>query len=243
MEKQHKPGKDREQHVSCRDYDKSRSPLAIVSRIACGLVFIAAATLVLLNIFGVISLTVNIGILVAITALAIVAICSAFHAFWGGLFFLAATIVVIMNANGLVFDLSGVAIGNLYIAATLLTIAFHLIFRRKFFSHSSHTDATFGSAVKYFNDELDTATLECNFGAVKAYFENATPKNGSATVNLDCNFGGIELYIPKSWKVLDKTRSTCSGTEEKNHPTITDSSPTLTLTGELNFCGITITYV
>ena len=222
---------------------KSRGPLSIISRTLCGLVFIAAAVLVLLNIFGVITLTINIGILVALATLAIIAIYSAFHFFWAGLFFLAATIITIMNTNDLVFSLDGPAIGNLYIAATLLTIALHVIFRKKIFCSGKDADATFGSTVRYFENELDTANLECNFGSVKAYFENAKPKNGKATVHLDCNFGGVELYIPKTWTVIDKTQTAFGGTEEKNRPAITKDSPILTLTGEVNFGGLTIIYV
>ncbi|MCL1839454.1 hypothetical protein FWF89_00405 [Candidatus Saccharibacteria bacterium] len=236
--------KDGNGESSCCSKDKKcRRPINIIFRVICGLIFITAATLVLLNIFGAITLTVNIGILVAILTLGIVAIYSAFHFFWGGLFFLSAAIVTIMNANGLVFDLDGQAIGNLYIAAALLTVAFHVIFRKRIFPHSRDADANFGATVKYFEDELDTATLDCNFGSVKAYFENAKPKNGEATIKLDCNFGGIELYIPKTWRVIDKTHSSFAGVEEKNHPAPTKDSPTLTLTGEINFGGLTIIYV
>jgi len=230
---------------SCKS-GKSCRPLSIISRIFCGLVFIAAATLVILNIFGVIALTINVGILVALTALAIVAIYSAFHLFWAGLFFLAAAIITIMNANDLVFSLDGAAIGNIFIAAALLTVAFHIIFRKSALSlkfGKQGGDANFGSAVRYFENELDTADLECNFGAIKAYFENAKPKNGKATVNVDCNFGGVELYVPKTWVVIDKVSAAFGGTEEKNRPVTTKDSPTLTLTGECNFGGLTIIYV
>ena len=193
-----------------------KGPQSLLARIVCGLVFLAAATLVLLNIFNVITLTINIGILIALTALAILAIYSAFHLFWIGLFFLSAVIVTIMNANNIYFELDGAAIGNLYIAAALLSIAFHIIFKNSTlsikFGHDS-ADANFGSAIKHFESELETAELECNFGSIKAYFENAELKDGKATVKIDCNFGGIEIYVPKTWKVIDKTRTAFGGTE------------------------------
>jgi hypothetical protein len=122
-----------------------------------------------LSIFGIVSLSINIGILVALTALAIVAIYSALHFFWAGFFFLAATIITIMNSNGLVFSLSGSAIGNLYIAAALLTIAFHVIFKKGVSFYKQSADANFGSTVKYFENELDAAKLECNFGTVRRF--------------------------------------------------------------------------
>ncbi len=215
------------------------------SRIACGIIFVAAAVLVLLNVFGVITLTINVGILVALAALAIIAVYSAFHLFWAGFFFIAATIIVIMNSQGLVFDLNGQGIGGLYIAAALLTVAFHLFVRKSIFGLSlgSRTDANFGSTAKYFDDELSAESLECNFGSIEAYFENAKPKDNQAKVHLECNFGSIELYVPKAWKVIDHTRTSFGSVNEKNHPVVTEKSPVLTLEGECNFGSITIIYL
>ena len=229
----------------CAD-KKCGGPLSILSRVFCGLIFVGAATLILLQIFGVITLAVNTGILAALTALAIVAVYSLFHLFWAGLFFMAATIITIMSGNGIVFSLPGESIGGLFIAAALLTVAFHLIFRnspKKYFSVERHADANFGTTTKYFNDELDTVALDCNFGQVRAYFENAVPKDGKSTVEIDCNFGKMELYFPKEWKVVNKVRSSFSGTENTNHPRTSDDSPVVTLTGEVNFGGIVITYI
>ncbi len=243
---QHKAGVDCSYDCDCGcKNNKHKRPLAVIGRILCGLVFVAAAVLVLLNIFGVVTLSINIGILIAITALAIVAIYSAFHLFWGGLFFLAATIIVIMNANDLFFSLGGAQIGNLFIAAALLTVAFHVLFFavKKKFGPANRTDATFGAAVKYFDDVFETANLECNFGSVKAYFENANLKGGKGLVNIECNFGGIELYVPKTWRVVDNTHAAFGASEEKGRAQTTAKSPVLTLKGEVNFGGLSIIYV
>ncbi len=224
---------------------KKRKPLNTASRIACGIVAIAAAVLVLLSSFGIITLGINIGILVAIAAIAVIAIYSAFHFFWAGFFFLAATIIVIMNANGLYFDLEGSAIGGLYIAAALLTVAFHLFFRKSVFGISigSDHDATFGSATRYIEDEFEFEKLECNFGSIKAFLEQAKPKNGHATIDVECNFGGIEIYVPKTWKVIDRVTCSFGNFEQKNRSSTSEKSPTLTITGECSFGAVTVVYI
>jgi len=250
---------EKNNHACCKDgkckctEQKSssccKSGMSITLRIFCGLVFIAAATLILLQTFGIVTIDINIGILAALTALAVLAIVFLFHLFWAGFFFLVATIITIMNANDIVFSLTGTAIGSLFIAAALASFAFHIIFfsaRKKFSKHRKfghHAGSTFGSATKHFDGELDTASLECNFGGVKAYFEKATLKDNEATLNIDCNFGGVELFVPKSWRVTDKTKFAFGASDEKNRPTLTDSSPTLTITGEINFGGLVITYI
>lgn len=220
--------------------------LAVISRTLCGLVFLAAATLVLLDIFGVIVLGVNIGIMAALTALAIVVIYSALHLFWPGVWFILAAMVTIMNANQIWFNLDGGVIGNIFIAAALLTVACFVLFRRSRFSLTSFggdESTTFGSSVKYFEYELDKARLECNFGTIKAYFENAKPKHGRVDLDLECNFGNIELYLPKNWRVINGIETAFGGTVEKNKPSLSEKSPVITLSGEVNFGGLTITYV
>ncbi len=217
------------------------------ARISAGIVFLVASALVLLNVFGVITLGVNIGILVALAALAIVALYSMFHMFWIGFFFIAATIVTIMNANGIVFDLTGAAIGNIYIVAALLSIAFHILFKRSTFNLGigvgGDSSASFGNSVKYFEDEFDRASLECNFGGIKAYFENATPKHGEARIDVECNFGEIELYLPKNWRVVDRTHAAFGDSREKGEPVFNANSPTVTIVGEVNFGSLRIVYI
>lgn len=101
----------------------------------------------------------------------------------------------------------------------------------------------FGSAVKYVNsDNFEFAALECSFGAMKVFFDNATIQNGNATIELDVSFGGVELYLPKHWSVVNQTDTAFGGVDEKNHNS-TNGSPVVTLTGDVNFAGVTIIYV
>lgn len=102
---------------------------------------------------------------------------------------------------------------------------------------------SFGSAVKYVNsDNFEYASLECSFGAMKVYFDNALIQNGSATIDLDVSFGGVELYIPKHWAVVNQTDTSFGGIDEKNRCE-SNGSPVLTLTGDISFAGVTIIYI
>lgn len=231
--------------------------MQIVKRIFWGLFFTAAATLVLASSFGYIDLGINAGLLIAVIALGAVAIYSALHLFWAGLFFLAATIATILSNADLGFTFSGSEVGSLFLAATLLSLAFHIAFGRLHVkckikkSHKSPrtekcacVDANFGGSVKYFNEEdFESATIDCNFGNVKAYFDNAKLKGNTATINIDCNCGAVELYLPKTWRIENKIKESFSATIEKNEPKPLKDAPAITLSGDLNFASLTIIYV
>ena len=103
--------------------------------------------------------------------------------------------------------------------------------------------SSFSEAVKYVNsDHFEFAGLECSFGAMKVYFDNAVIPNGNATIDLDVFFGGVELYIPKEWTVEDHTDASFAGVEEKNRNKST-GSPVINLTGNVRFAGVTIIYI
>lgn len=106
-----------------------------------------------------------------------------------------------------------------------------------------HFKTSFGSAIKYVNsDDFEYAELECSFGAMKVYFDNAMLQNQNATIELEVSFGGVELYMPKSWNVINHTDTTFGGIDEKNRNQ-PDGSHTVTLTGDVSFAGVTIIYV
>lgn len=101
----------------------------------------------------------------------------------------------------------------------------------------------FGSSIKYINtDELKQANLECSFGAMKVYFDNAAIKDGHAVANLAVSFSGVELYIPKEWQVVNHASASFGAVDEKNRAQ-TNGSPILTLTGNVSFGGVEIIYV
>lgn len=81
-----------------------------------------------------------------------------------------------------------------------------------------------------------------SFGAMKVFFDNAMIQNGNATIELEVSFGGVELYFPKHWSVVNQTDTVFGGLDEKNHSS-SAGSPVVTLTGDINFAGVTIIYV
>lgn len=101
----------------------------------------------------------------------------------------------------------------------------------------------FGSGIKYLNsDDFRSARIECSFGGMKVYFDNAVIRNGSAAVNLDVSFSGVELFVPKTWEVVDHANAVFGGVEEKNHNNASGDIK-LVLAGDIKFAGVTIIYV
>lgn len=101
----------------------------------------------------------------------------------------------------------------------------------------------FSSAVKYVNiDCFEYASLECSFGGMKVFFDNAQIPGGNATIDLSVSFGGVELYIPKEWYVNNQTDCVCGSVDEKNHNR-SSGCPMVTLTGDVSFSGVTIIYI
>lgn len=104
-------------------------------------------------------------------------------------------------------------------------------------------DTSFGSSVKYINtDKFVQADLDCSFGALKVYFDNAKMLNEEAIVRLDASFSGVELYVPKTWRIESNLDVTLSGFNEKNR-CIAETTNTLILIGDITFSGVDIIYV
>ena len=60
----------------------------------------------------------------------------------------------------------------------------------------------FSSAVKYVSaSNFEYAALECSFGNMKVFFDDARIPGGSATIDLSVSFGAVQLYLPKEWYV------------------------------------------
>ena len=103
--------------------------------------------------------------------------------------------------------------------------------------------SSFGEAVKYVNtDSFEYAGLECSFGDMKVYFDNAVITGGNATIDLDVSFGAVELYLPKEWSVANQIDASFAGVDEKNRNKST-GSPVVTLTGSVSFAGVSIVYI
>ena len=101
---------------------------------------------------------------------------------------------------------------------------------------------SFSSSVKYVKSENFTnARINCSFGEMKVYFDDAMIQNGEAVIDLDVKFGGAELYIPKTWTVINHANATFGAIEEKNR-NASEGTPKVKLIGDVTFGGVTIIY-
>lgn len=104
-------------------------------------------------------------------------------------------------------------------------------------------ECSFGSATKYIDSaDFRYAFLECSFGAMKVYFDRAVIPSGHGTVELDVSFSGVELYVPREWTVVNSVDTAFGGVDEKGRNQ-SEGTPVLTLSGEVNFSGVTVIYV
>ena len=100
----------------------------------------------------------------------------------------------------------------------------------------------FGSVSRYLRSEcMETATLNCKFGALEVFFDQVQLSPNGAEVICNCSFGSIELFVPKEWKVVDKLNCTLGGVEHKGrHSSSDENAPQLTITGNVSFSGVEI---
>ncbi|MDR2609918.1 MAG: hypothetical protein LBC58_00510 [Clostridiales Family XIII bacterium] len=104
--------------------------------------------------------------------------------------------------------------------------------------------ASFGATIKYVNAQaLKHAYLDCSFGSIKAFFDNAAIHADGAVIEIDNSFGGVELYIPKEWRLTDDINRMLGGVDVKNPGFEKATGPPVTLTGSVKFGGIEIIYV
>jgi len=102
----------------------------------------------------------------------------------------------------------------------------------------------FGGSVKYVNSEnLKKVNVECSFGGMKVYFDNAKLSNNQAIVNLDVDFSGVEIFVPKDWKVIKNVDCIFGAVEEKHYTFTEKSDNLLKLTGKVSFGGVEIKYI
>ena len=101
---------------------------------------------------------------------------------------------------------------------------------------------SFSSSVKYVkSDDFKNARINCSFGEMKVYFDDAMIQNGEAVIDLNVKFGGAELFIPKTWSVMNHANAAFGAIEEKNRNAST-GTPVVKLIGDVSFGGVTIIY-
>lgn len=225
-------------------------------RIFWGVFLILGAVLVIANALGLVE-GIGFWTVLGTVAFAAILVKSVFSLSFAGIFFSAAFLIILYDEQ---LQLEAITPWPVLGAALLLSIGFHMLFHKKSHvkCHSSHTEfdeiineadgdtiqlsVSFGSAIKYVNsDDFRKAELDCSFGALKVYFDNAMIQQEKALVNMDISFGGVELYIPKTWNVENRVHASLGAIEEKNHNT-PDGNHTLVLTGSVSLSGVTIIY-
>lgn len=106
-----------------------------------------------------------------------------------------------------------------------------------------HLEVNFGESVKYLTSkELSLAHLECSFGSMNVYFDNAQLMNGEADVHVECSFGSMDLYVPSDWKVVMKVTTSFGGAEENGHCN-PEGANILYIRGEVTFGALAIHYI
>lgn len=146
------------------------------------------------------------------------------------------------------------------IAAIFLHIGLRCIFPSKYYNeweekHSGSKEyvnmnqmefnTSFADSTKYVeSDDFTSAKVNCSFGALALYFDNATIQNEEAVIEFEASFCGIELFIPKDWNVINKCDCMFAGIEDhKRRGMNVVNAPTLILTGRVKFAGIEIHYI
>ena len=156
----------------------------------------------------------------------------------------------------------------LVLAAVLLSIGFHIIFRRHTRCQYDHRQAkrcrqghddeyrtiedidgnnprvklSFGSSSKYIHaDALKGGQFTCSFGTLSVYFDQSQLDPGGAELYLDCSLGEIKLFFPKEWNVVEKLSANLGNVQNDIRPFAdSDGMPTVTLTGGVSLGSVEI---
>lgn len=101
---------------------------------------------------------------------------------------------------------------------------------------------SFNTGVKYVSaDDFVKANVNCSFGEVKIYFDDAFIHCEEAVIDLNVKFGSVNLYLPKEWYVENHAVAVFGGIEEKNR-SITTGTPKVRLVGDVAFGNVSVVY-
>jgi len=234
------------------------------ANILWGLLFVAAAGVIVLHTLGLlggmntwtllISIPIIIGIIYNLVKLE-----------WAGLFFLMAALAFVHR--GWIESSFDVRLGfwALFGMATLLTIGFYILFGKvtrvdKFawtigdstsYEHQTESadgekvyfEANFTGASKYIHSRnLSYVSVKNSFAGMEVYFEDATLSPNGAIVEVQNSFGGVELHIPKGWNVQNEMGNFLAGVSVPKSAHV-PGAPTITLRGSNSFGGIEVSLV
>ena len=229
-----------------------------------GLLFVAAAGMIVLHTLGLLG-GMNTWTLLISIPIVIGMIYNLVKLEWAGLFFLTAALAFIHR--GWIESSFDIRFGfwALFGMATLLTIGFYILFGKvtrvdKFawtigdstnYEHQTESadgekvyfENSFNGSSKYIHSEnLSYVSVKNSFGGMEVYFEDATLSPNGAVVEVQNSFGGVELYIPKDWNIKNEMGNFLAGIDVRNRP-FQSGAPTITLRGSNSFGGIDIELV
>ena len=88
---------------------------------------------------------------------------------------------------------------------------------------------------------LETVRMECNFGALEIYLDQAALSANGAEAVLNCNFGAIKILVPEQWQVIDNLDCSLGGVDvDKRLTAVKNGAPKLTLTGSVSLGGVEV---
>ncbi|MCL2628432.1 MAG: hypothetical protein FWD44_07055 [Oscillospiraceae bacterium] len=101
---------------------------------------------------------------------------------------------------------------------------------------------SFGSISRYLHaNALETAELDCSFGALEIYFDNVTLSQNGAEVIANCKFGAIEMYVPSEWQIIDNINASLGGVDVKGrNKAYAEDAPKLKISGNVSLGGMEI---
>lgn len=221
-----------------------------------GIFFIAAAVLLIASKLGFASNISFFSIIISIVFVATLIKSLFYRSVSGVLFSIAFLIIIHAKLLGLEEITPWPVLGAALLGSIGVSFFYHP--KRKYFHHDQwikgetvetivdndmEFKTSFGSSIKYVNsDDFKSARIDCSFGGMKVYFDNAMIQNNQAVLQIQASFSGVELYIPKEWAVIDQLSCSFGGLEEKNRSQ-TNGSPRVVLTGSISFSGVTIIYI
>ena len=113
------------------------------------------------------------------------------------------------------------------------------------YDNNPRVSVSFGGESRYLHsDALETVEIDCKFGGVEVYFDQAKLSPKGAKVYVDVKFGGAELYIPKEWRVKDDFSVTLGAAEKsRRREAPAPDAPVLYIKGNVAFGAIEVKYI
>jgi len=111
--------------------------------------------------------------------------------------------------------------------------------------NNPYISVRFGGASRYLRSAcLETAELNCSFGALEVYFDNVKLSPDGAEVYVDCKFGAIEIYVPGHWRVIDDMSASLGSAEVSRRLQKADTdAPTMTIKGNVSLGSVEVSRI